>query len=680
MPGRIGEQEEGKGAVSNLNIKRAVENIRANTTAYTPVVETIVNAIQAIEGAGRGNGKITVRVLRSAQLETDDSLGSIVGFEIEDNGVGFTDEHRQSFDTLYSDLKIMEGGKGFGRFTCLKHFEDLHVVSVFNGTTGYQKRTFSMGKDNEIIVNEKLAGIAANDSGTVVHLDSLRRGSYEKKLSTLARTLVEKLLPYFITNNYMPPEIVLCERDGTGWIRLNDFTSQLSEVIQEINAPDNVFKLLSMAAEQEFIVRVFKFRSPKNHKSMISLVAHRREVSTTAIHNYVPEFDDDFYEKDAAGNADTEKNYILKAYVFGKYLDDNVALERGEFNFKQDSDLIFGISQSQIESHAAQIAKAAVGDEILTRQDKKKARIQSYVDEEAPWHKTVLNKIDLSTLPYNASNEDIETKLQRSKHSQEMQIKRDVKTIMDNSDPTDLAKNVLEIVGRISETSKNDLVHYIALRRNILDLFDRSLQHDKQGTYTNEGVVHDVIFPRKGDTDVTAFEDHNLWMIDERLNFTTYVSSDLPLDGSKSERPDLLVYNGRVSFRSDNEASNPITIFEFKKPFRDDFVNPSSKEDPVDQIVRYVNNIRDGKYKTPQGRGILVTTNTPFYAYVVCDLTQKVKDWLLREKNFTEMPDGLGWFHWYGNIRLYIEVWSWDRILRDAKMRNAVFFKKLGIN
>jgi hypothetical protein len=214
----------------------------------------------------------------------------------------------------------------------------------------------------------------------------LRRGSYEKKLSTLARTLVEKLLPYFITNDYTPPEIILCERDDSGSIRLNDFTSQLSEVIQEIDAPDNLFNLRGTAGAQEFTVRVFKFRSPKNHKSMISLVAHKREVSSTAIHNYVPEFDDDFYEKDAAGNADVEKNYILKAYVFGKYLDDNVALERGEFNFKHDSDLIFGISQSQIESHAAQIAKGTVGDEIVSRQEKKKIRVNTYVEEEAPWH------------------------------------------------------------------------------------------------------------------------------------------------------------------------------------------------------------------------------------------------------------------------------------------------------
>ena len=111
--------------MSKLNIKRAIENIRANTTVYTPVVEMIVNAIQAIEECNRQDGKVSVRALRSSQTELDGSLPDVTGFLIEDNGVGFTDEHRNSFDTLYTDHRIAEGGKGFGRFTCLKYFEDL---------------------------------------------------------------------------------------------------------------------------------------------------------------------------------------------------------------------------------------------------------------------------------------------------------------------------------------------------------------------------------------------------------------------------------------------------------------------------------------------------------------------------------------------------------------------------
>jgi|GEM_PF-6121156 len=37
--------------MSNVNIKRVVENIRSGTTVYTPLVECIVNAIQAVEAA-----------------------------------------------------------------------------------------------------------------------------------------------------------------------------------------------------------------------------------------------------------------------------------------------------------------------------------------------------------------------------------------------------------------------------------------------------------------------------------------------------------------------------------------------------------------------------------------------------------------------------------------------------
>ena len=63
----------------------------------------------------------------------------------------------------------------------------------------------------------------------------------------------------------------------------------------------------------------------------------------------------------------------------------------------------------------------------------------------------------------------------------------------------------------------------------------------------------------------------------------------------------------------------------------------------------------------------------------LCDLTPKVERWLKREKNFTAMPDRLGWFDWMGNINLYVEVISWDKVLRDAGIRNKIFFEKLGI-
>jgi hypothetical protein len=667
--------------MSNVNISRAIENIRGVTTIYTAIVEVVVNAIQAIDQKAPSDGLVRIKAIRSPQLETDGSLPEITGFEIHDNGVGFTDENRDSFDTLYSDLKIAEGGKGFGRFTCLKYFDRLHVESNYGSKDQFFHRSFRMGRGKEIIVDETITPSDVTESGTVVRLDWIKAGkTIDKRLDTIARNLVEKLLPYFITADYHCPRLVLSEMDDSDAVVLNDFVNnQISSVIQELPISRGSFELKSGDATESFQVRLFKVFYPKNLKSRISLVAHRREVSSTVLHGYIPEFSEDFYEKVPGPDGNAARNYIVKAYVFSSFLDRHVSLERGSFDLDSAGEALYGFGQTDIEQSAAEIAKEALGTDITIRQQKKKENVQAYIDDDAPWHKHLLQSLDLTSLPYNPSPEEIELRLQKEKYRQEVQLRKDVTQIMSGGNLGNLRTNVARVVEAISESSKNDLVHYIALRRNVLDIFGKSLEVDESGDYQSEGLVHDIIFPRKGDTEITAFDDHNLWIIDERLNFASYTSSDVPLNGGNTERPDLAVYDKRILFRGDNEPSNPITIFEFKKPQRDDFVNASSKEDPIQQIVRYVNNIRDGKFKTPEGRKMLVEANTPFYGYVVCDLTKKVEDWLLREKNFKVMPDRLGWFQWVENINLYIEVLSWDKILRDARLRNSVFFHKLGI-
>jgi len=183
--------------MSNVNIKRAVENIKSNTTVYTPIVEVIVNAIQAIEDkVNISEGKIKVILKRSPQTEIDGSLPNIESISVLDNGIGFTDKNRESFDTLYSDYKIKQGGKGFGRFTCLKYFRDLHIDSIYSDSGKYKRRKFSMGKGNDIIVNENVIDSDEIDSGTSTHLDTVKSNSLNKKSLTIARSLVEKLLPY----------------------------------------------------------------------------------------------------------------------------------------------------------------------------------------------------------------------------------------------------------------------------------------------------------------------------------------------------------------------------------------------------------------------------------------------------------------------------------------------------
>jgi len=668
--------------MSNVIIKRAVENIRSGTSVYTPIVELIVNAIQAIEEKGNiEKGNVEIIINRSDQIESDDSDRAIVGFTIIDNGIGFTAKNRESFDILYTDKKIKEGGKGFGRFTTLKYFDDVHVSSVFIEGSSLLLRTFKMGKQTEIIVNEEVKSIKNQETGTQITLKGLMVPFPERTVSTISRVLVEKLLPFFILEDAQCPSIILKEADGEDKIVLNDYLIKSEHPeIQEVEEANGRFKLEATEGEEnEFIVRVFKIYSPKNRNSKISLVAHRREVTSTLTYHYIPEFEDEFYDLYKTNGQKREANYIIKVYVFGKYLDENVSLERGGFEFKKENDLFYGISQNEIEAEASKFAQITVSDEVQSRQKRKKNDVIEHVKQNSPWYNDLLDQIDYSDIPMNPNPTQIDSYLHKVKYEQEVKFKVEVQELLESNEKDNLREKAAEIVGKISGSSRTELVHYIALRRSVLDILDKSLSLDSDGSYSSEDVVHDIIFPRKGDSESTPFDEHNLWIVDERLNFNHFLASDQPLDGPRTERPDLLIFDRRISFRGDNESSNPVTIFEFKRPHRDDFANPSSKDDPVDQIIRYVNSIKEGRYKTDEGRKIQVASNTPFYGYVVCELSIKVENWLENVKDFSPMPDKMGYFSRHSNLNLYIEVLSWEKILKDSTMRNKVFFHKLGL-
>src|SRR5690625_5689480 len=162
------------------------------------------------------------------------------------------------------------------------------------------------------------------------------------------------------------------------------------------------FKLeANQGEEKDFTVRVFKIYSAKSQSSKISLVAHRREVTSTSTYHYIPEFSEEFFDSYKTNGQEKEANYIIKVYVFGEYLDDNVSLERGGFEFQKENDLLFGISQTEIEREASTFAKNTVSNEVENRQEKKRKDVYKYVKEHAPWYSDLVNELDFADVPYN---------------------------------------------------------------------------------------------------------------------------------------------------------------------------------------------------------------------------------------------------------------------------------------
>ena len=431
--------------MSNIHIKRAVSNIREKTSIYTPIVEAIVNSIQAINSKEEANGLVTVTLKRNAQLELDGNQSSdrkIEEIQVRDNGIGFNEVNRESFDTLYSDLKINEGGKGFGRLTYLKYFDHVWIDSIYQKKDGtYWKFDFKMGDEKHFITNEASQPAKTNQTGSIIRLGGLKKKSaLNQSAKIIARNLVELLLPYFITKEYSCPTIVLMEEDESEKITLNEYLSSKEAVIKEIPLLESEFLLQSDESPQEFKVRLFKIFSPGSKVSKISLVADKREVETAFLHRYIPEFEDEFFEP--SGNPQLPgRNYIIKAYVFGKYLDDNVSIERGGFNFRKDreenGELYADICQTEIEREAAKLANTAFSGEVASRLERKKAIIQEYVEQQAPWHRETLKDVELNEFSMHPKPEEMEEILHRAQFKIETKLRVQVKNILDKEGPSE---------------------------------------------------------------------------------------------------------------------------------------------------------------------------------------------------------------------------------------------------
>jgi len=659
--------------MSQVNIQRLIDNISdRNNNVYTPIVEGIVNAIQSIEANKDKNGFIEATFVRSAQLSIDgDSLGDIVGVKIMDNGKGFNDINRNSFDTLYSDLKIKEGGKGFGRFSFLKYFNKVKINSIFEGSDGRYKRSFIFSPKQNFIEGEKIVSANGEKIETQIILENLKEqylGKIDKKLETIARQLCERLLIYFIDEHFNCPKIIINVDDNK--IVLNDYINEFDQ-IKEVGNKEII--LGEKDGQQRFIVKIFKVFFTQNTSSVL-LTAHNRLVTKEPIHRYIPEFKDDFYEERPSNNGEiSRKNYSIMAYVLGDYLDENVLLERDDFKFKYENDLLHPISRKQIENEATNLVKEIFKDDVLVRQNKKIEQIRSYIDHKAPWHKSYYNEINISQFPYNADEETMEAELQRIKFSKDLETKSKVAKLLKETKPDQISEGVEKITEELTQAGKADLAHYVALRKVVLEVLKKSLEWDQDTKYSLEKMVHSLIFPLNKSSDDLKYEDHNLWILDERLSFHTYLASDKKLPSDK--RPDILIFDKPIVVRENNELSNPITIFEFKRPQREDY---DDDEDPIKQMFEYVEEIRLGKLKTIKGRNIVANGNTPAYAYLICDITEKIKSYC-KVYSLTMSPDEKGYYGYHSSYKIYTEVISFEKLLQDAELRNKIFFEKLHI-
>lgn len=665
------------GKISNLDLKPS--------DALLPLYEAVVNSIQAIHERGNiRTGKIVVRIHRTydvrgqSELNLDKSLPPITGFTIEDNGIGFNIENYDSFTTSDSTHKKNLGGKGLGHFIWLKAFEDVHIESVFeeNNSRYLRDFIFTLNVNNKKIGEEILP--TKQEIGTKIHLNGFKEKyrmethAYKKSI-TIAEKIFYHCLSFFI--NHTAPEIIVIDKPKEDEHEDKTFLSSLYDEIK------NTFTIEKLKIKDyEFIITHIRLYNSGKQSHHVVYCGNTRDVFQESIESKIGT-SNQFDDKDG--------KFIYCGYVSGIYLDTHVNQGRTSFTIpnKRETNLYGERNLSENELSMNEISEIIVGQYVLSYLkdylDKvnvsKKEMIEKYVSTINPSYRIILPYCDsiLNEIKLGMTNEKLAGVLSRFKGILEDRVLKNSDELLGDKGKSilDIRSEVDKLLPSIGEFQKSELTGYVLYRYKLLQLLQKKLELTDSGEYSLEKEIHNLIFPQKFTSDQLPFGNHNLWVLDDRLAFHSYATSDMELnkisDSQSQSRPDIIIFNENEKF--DGTAS-AVTILEFKRP-------DTMDKDILDQIYEYLEKLHNRKIKTASGRTINTTNETIYYCYAICDFNKyDSKIHLLAKRgDYKKLMGDLGYYTYNSQYNAHMEILSYDKLVPDAKLRNWIWFEQLGL-
>lgn len=662
----------------SINLRGRIKNFNLpKNQPLIPLFEAIVNSIHAIDERKRTGEQfdacITVKLIRDNQLTLEGigELSPICSFEIIDNGVGFNEPNLASFMESDSTYKADFGGKGVGRFSWLIAFEKAEIESIYFDEDSYVKREFEFTAEQSEINDTLTTCEFQKDNRTTVRLVNCVNPYAKvipKRGATIATRIIQHCLVYFISDDC--PQINLVDDDGN--YNLNQIFKEKIQTEENsviINIGDETFELLHVKSEETTV-----------NGNKLYLCAHNRLVETKELDKYITDLDREIYEK---------SGFWYIGVLRSKYLDDNVDMNRLSFNIPDGGTLESMVNIITID----QVMKAVVievskflKDYLLPITENKLKRIKDYVTYQAPQFRHLLKYMPdaISKIKPNLSEDKMDDELHRIKREFDRNTSQENAKLL-----SDLNKGVInsseyiekfgQQVEKINSANGAALAEYVAHRKVILDLLEFAIRQKNDGHFQKESFLHNLIYPMRTTATDIPYSNHNLWLIDEKLAYCSYISSDIPFNNNpKDERTDIMILDKPVAVSDEENHGKEyesIVLFELKRPMRNDY---NSNSNPINQLYEYVASLKTNKIQDKDGRIIRVGVNTKFYLYAVCDITNTLEH-ILDFHDFSQTPDRMGYYKYNDKMNAYIEILSYDKIINDAKKRNKILFDKLGI-
>ncbi|MFZ5483609.1 MAG: ATP-binding protein [Pseudomonadota bacterium] len=664
------------------------------TSGLLPLFEAVVNSIHAIEEAGvsTDGGRIRVTILRGSKQGSlnlneskkrgPDALEDIVGFKIEDNGIGFTDDNMLSFRTLDSEHKIQKGCRGIGRLLWLKAFKKVRVESTYRAGKNLFQRTFTFSADGGVSDEKNYTAPVGSSIGTCVHLDEFntRYREYARKTpSAIADSIFEHCLWYFIRQGGAPLIELVDEAELISLNDVYDAHMHSSAVPETISIKEQPFDLVHV-----------RLRSSSLSAHAIAFCADNRLVTEGKLSGKLPGLHGKL--------TDANGEFVYSCYVSSAFLDEYARPERTGFEIVDSVDGLLAnteIGLNDIREAVVERAKAQLAEHLEENLQRSKEKVSKFVATKAPRYRPILSRIPETELNIDPdiSDKDLELTLHKQFANFERELISEGHDILSQTlaPPDEQYRAKLKsYLAKAEDIKKSDLASYVSHRRVIIDLFEKAIEKDVHGNYVREDLIHSLIIQMRKDSSELPMESCNLWLIDERLAFHDYLASDKPLKSipitasGDGKEPDICALNvfDQPIMVSEGTRLPPasIEIVEIKRPMRND-AKAGEDHDPIEQAIDYLERIRQGGVKTSTGRPIPSLQNdaVPGFCYVLADLTPSFEKRCRIHHNLKRTSDGQGYFGYKDNVNAYVEVISFDRLVNMAKERNRAFFDKLGL-
>jgi hypothetical protein len=350
------------------------------------------------------------------------------------------------------------------------------------------------------------------------------------------------------------------------------------------------------------------------------------------------------------------------------------------------------INKQDVRDEALKFIQKDLAPTLTDINQEKEIRIRDYVHTDAPQYKVLMKYAGdfIDKISPSATKGEIEVALHKELYQRESDLKREGSSIIKEAEKIDdyeaYQSRLMQFMDNYNELGVAALAQHVMHRRIMLQFLEKAISIDsKTRRFPLEEVVHQLVFPMRTTSDDIPYHEQNLWMIDERLTYHSFVSSDNPLKSNQNrftseseKRPDLFIFDEALLFNDgavDERPINSITIIEFKRPGRDDY---NMQNNPLTQSFELIKRIREGRFLV-NGRPVAVSNDQiPANAYAVCDLTASLRG-VMDNMDAFATADRQGYYGFHRNNKVFFEVIDYGKLLRDAGKRNRIFFDKLNI-